>query len=91
MLFPRLLAIALARQSCLYPLFLARFQIKRVSLDLFDNVLGLDLSLEAAQGIFQRLTLLHLNFCQSKHPHSDPVGLSNLYSLRPLSQAARMS
>jgi hypothetical protein len=46
------LPVSLAGQRLLYPLFLARLQIKRVPFDLFDNVLLLDLTLEPAKGIF---------------------------------------
>ena len=47
-----LLACALARQRFLYPLFLAGFQVKRVTLYFLNNVLLLYLPLEATQGIF---------------------------------------
>jgi hypothetical protein len=67
-LFP----VSFARQSLFDTLFLARLQVKGVTLDLLDNVLCLDLTLEAAQGVFYRLALLNLYFCQLKqHPQTD--------------------
>ena len=65
--FPNLLAIALASQRFFHALLLAWFQIERVTLDLFDNVFGLDFALEAAQGIFERFTFLNSNLCQGKY------------------------
>jgi len=57
--FPaRLFPVALAGQRTLDPRFLSRLQIEGVSLDLLDNVLLLDLSLEAAKSILERLTIL---------------------------------
>jgi hypothetical protein len=38
-----------------------------VPLDLLDDVLLLDLSLEAAKGVFQRFALLKLYFSQTKY------------------------
>jgi len=42
------LSVALAGQRLLYTLFFARFQVVRVTLHLFDDVLLLHLALEAA-------------------------------------------
>src|SRR5580693_8906417 len=67
LLFPNLLAIALASQRFFHTLLLAWFQIERVTLDLFDNVFGLDFALETAQGIFERFTFLNSNLCQGKY------------------------
>ena len=39
-----------------------------VLLDFLDDVLGLDLALEAAKSIFQRLALLNYNFCHAYSP-----------------------
>lgn len=58
LLFAGFLTIAFARQSFLHAAFLAGFQIKGMPLDFFDNVLLLDFSFEAAQGIFKRFSLL---------------------------------
>jgi hypothetical protein len=38
-----------------------------MALHFLDNVLLLDFSLEPAQGVFQRLALLKLYFCQTKY------------------------
>jgi len=43
-----LFAISLAGQSLLDSLFLTWFQVKGMPFDFFDNVFGLDLSLETA-------------------------------------------
>jgi len=47
-----LLSVSLASQRLLGSFLLARLQVKRVPFHLFDNVLLLDLTLEAAKGIF---------------------------------------
>ncbi len=63
-----LLAIALASERFFDTLLLAGFQIEGMTLDLFDDVLGLHLALEAAQGIFKRFTFLYTNLCHGgKH------------------------
>jgi hypothetical protein len=59
-----LLPVALARQRFLGPLLLSGLQIKRMALDLFDDVLLLDLPLEAPQSAFERLALLDMDFSQ---------------------------
>ena len=51
-------------------LLLARFQVEGVFLDFLDDVFLLDLSLETAQSIFDRFTILNSNFRQSIHPQS---------------------
>ena len=67
LLFPNLLAIAFASERFFYALLLAWLQVKGVTLDLFDNVFGLNFALEAAQGIFERFTFLNSNLCQGKY------------------------
>jgi len=62
-----LLSVSLASQRLLGPFLLAGLQVERVPFDLFDNVLLLDLTLEAAKGVFQRLALLQLYFSQLKN------------------------
>ncbi len=62
-----LLAITLASERFFYTLLLAWFQIKGVTLDLFDDVFGLYFALETAQGILERFTFLNSNFCQGKN------------------------
>ena len=62
------LAIALARQRCLDPLLLTGLQIKRVPLNLLDNVFLHDLALEASERAFERFTILHLDFGQLDQP-----------------------
>jgi hypothetical protein len=53
-----LLPVPLAGKRCLNPLFLARLQIERMPLDLFNDVFLLHFSFEAAEGVFQRFPLL---------------------------------
>jgi hypothetical protein len=59
-----LLAIALSCKRRLDTLLLTRFQIKCVTLDLLDDVLLKDLSLEAPESAIQALTSVQLNFSQ---------------------------
>jgi hypothetical protein len=66
LLLADLLAIAFAGERFFDALLLPWFQIKRVTLDLFDNVLGLNFALETAQGILERFTFLDSNLCHSK-------------------------
>ena len=61
-----LFAISLAGQSLLDSLFLTWFQVKGMPFDFFDNVFGLDLSLETAQGVLYRFALLQFYVCQLK-------------------------
>ena len=61
-----LLPVTFAGQRLLDPFLLTRLQVIGVSLDFLDNVLLLDLTLEAAKGVFQCFTLLKLYFCQKK-------------------------
>jgi hypothetical protein len=49
---------AFSRQGLLHPTFRPRFQVIGMPLDLFDDVLRLDLALESSQGILDGLTLL---------------------------------
>src|SRR5215471_14322605 len=60
-----LLPVAFAGQRLLGPELLTRLQVKGVSFDLFNNVLLLDLTLEATKGVFQSFALLKLYFCQT--------------------------
>jgi hypothetical protein len=59
-----LLTIPFASQGRLDPLFFPRFQIKGMFLDFLDDVLLLNLSLKAAQRVFQRFAFLQSYFCQ---------------------------
>jgi hypothetical protein len=62
-----LLPVSLTGQRLLSPQLLSRLQVEGVPFDLLDDVLLLDLSLEAATGVFQRFALLKLNFSQMKY------------------------
>ena len=53
---------ALSRQSLFDSFLFARLQVEGVLLNLFDDVLLLDLALEAAEGIFDRLALVQSHF-----------------------------
>jgi hypothetical protein len=69
---PALFPVPFASQCLLDPFLLARLQVKGVPFDLFDDVLGLYLTLEAAEGIFDGFALLNLHFCQLEiHPQTD--------------------
>ena len=63
--FTCLLATAFARQRFLSALLLTRLQVKRMTLNLLDDVLLLDFALEPTQGIFEGLSLLDPDFCQN--------------------------
>ena len=62
--FASFFAIPLACQSGLHAALLTGLQIVGVTLDFLDDVLLLDLSLEAAQRVLERLAFLYTNFCQ---------------------------
>ena len=67
LLFASLLAVPLARQSCLDATLLAGLQIVGVTLHFLDDVLLLYLPLEPAQRIFQRFAFLNANLSQGFH------------------------
>ena len=74
-----LFSSTLSRQSLLHSPPLAGLQVIRVTLYVPNDVLRLNLALEAAEGILQRFALLQSNFCQTKkHPQTYPVGLVKL-------------
>ena len=60
----RFLPISFARQSFFYTAFFTGLEIERVPLDFLDDVLLLDLSFEAAKGVFQWFALLESYFSQ---------------------------
>ena len=64
LLLARFFTIAFTRQGFLHTAFFTGLEIKRVPLDFLDDVLLLDFSLEAAQGIFQGFSLLEPDFSQ---------------------------
>ena len=59
-----LLAIAFASKRFFDTLLLARLQVEGVTLDLFDDVFGLDLPLEAAKCVLQLHAFLYSNLRQ---------------------------
>ena len=63
-----LLAIAFARQCLLDSLLLTRLQIESVPLDVLDDVLLEDLTLEAFERALQTLAIVDLNFSQRNPP-----------------------
>ncbi len=73
-----LLPVAFAGKRLLDPFLLTWLQVERVSLDLFNNVLLLDLTLEAAKGVLNRLTLLKFHFCQTKNTSRPSTNLPPL-------------
>jgi hypothetical protein len=78
-------AQALARQSLLDPLLFARFQEKRVLLDVFDDVFLLNLALEAPQGALEGFPLIQDHFRQSFTTSFDTAGIP----YRPLAMLSR--
>lgn len=68
MVVPGLFAGSFPRQGRFDSLFLSWLQIKGMLFDFLDDVLLLHLSLEAAEGAFQRLSLLKSNFSQRQTP-----------------------
>jgi hypothetical protein len=64
------LAAAFAGQSLLHALLFTGLQIERMLLDFLDNVFRLNSPLEAAQGVFQGLSILETNFCQINYTSS---------------------
>jgi len=73
-LFTSLLAIPLARQSCFNAFLFTGFQVVGVTLDFLNNVFLLNLSLEPAKSIFERLAFLYANLCQRIPPPNLPWG-----------------
>ncbi len=76
LLFACLLAISLAGKRLFDALAFTWLQIKGVTLDFLDDVLLLNLPLEATQSIFERLTFLHSNFCQLTDTSKLPNGVN---------------
>jgi hypothetical protein len=65
--FSTLFSSTLSCQGFFHTLLLARFEVKRVTPDLLDDVFLLHLAFEATQRVFEGLALLQSNFCQSNH------------------------
>ena len=66
--FPaRLLPVSFTGQSLFSPQLLTRLEVKGVTLHFFNDVLLLDLTLEAAKGVLEGFTLLKFYFCQTKY------------------------
>jgi hypothetical protein len=59
-----LLAASFASKRFLHPLLLAWLQVKGVTLHFLDDVILLDLPLEAAKRVFEGFSLLSANFRQ---------------------------
>jgi len=67
LLFARLLAAALTRQSFFHPLPFAGLQVERVTFYLFYDVLGLYLPLKPTKSILEGFPLLKPNFSQADY------------------------
>ena len=65
-----LFAETLTRESFLGATLFPRLHVVAVLLDFLDDVLRLDFSLEAPEGILQRFALLNDNFCHAYSPPS---------------------
>jgi len=66
--FACFLAVSLACQGFLGAAFLARFQVKGVTLDLLDDVFLLYLAFEPTKRVFQGFALLDPYLCQPDTP-----------------------
>jgi len=75
LLFTSFLAIPLARQSCFDATLLTGLQVVGVTLDFLDDVLLLNLALEPAQRILERLAFLNTNLSQKNPPPNLPERL----------------
>src|ERR1039458_9239653 len=84
LLFTSLLAIPLARQSCLDAALFTGLQVVGVTFHLFDDVLLLYLPLKPAQRIFERLAFLYANLCQKIPPPNLPWGPSRILEIQDL-------
>jgi hypothetical protein len=62
---PALFPVSLTGKRLLDPQLLARLQVKRMPLDLFNDVFLLHLALESPEGVFQSFTVLESYFCQT--------------------------
>jgi hypothetical protein len=82
LLFTSLLAIPLPCKRCFYALLLTGLQVVGVTLDFFDDVFLLNLTLEPAQCIFERLAFLYTNLCQVYPPPNLPMWQSQEYLTR---------
>jgi len=66
--FACFLSAAFSRQGFFHTLFLARFQIKGMSLYFLNDVFLLYLAFKAAQCVLKGLALLNPNLCQLHTP-----------------------
>ena len=67
LLFACFLAGTLACQRLFYALLFTGFQVKGVTFHFLDDVLGLYLTLEATQSVFERFAFLQSDFCQRNY------------------------
>ena len=68
LLFSSFFAATLPSQRFFYTLLFARFQIKRMPFDFFNDVFLLHLAFKAPQGILEGFALLQSNFRQRTTP-----------------------
>ncbi len=64
-----LLAVALAGESFFGATLFTRFQVKRMPLDLLNDVFLLYFTFEPSQSAFERLAILQMDFCQLEIHH----------------------
>jgi hypothetical protein len=64
-----LLAIPLAGESFFRTALFPGFQVKRMPLDLFNDILLLYFTFEPSQSAFKRLAILQMDFCQLRIHH----------------------
>ena len=68
-----LLAIPLAGESFFGAALFPGFQVKRMPLDLFNDVFLLYFTFEPSQSAFERLAILQMDFCQLEIHHLPEV------------------
>ena len=75
LLFTSFFTVALACQRFFHPFLFARLEVKGMTLHFLNDVLLLDFTLEAPQGVLEGFTLLNANFRQTGNtPNLVPNG-----------------
>ena len=72
LLFTSLLTIPLARQRFFHAALFTGLQVEGMTLDFFNDIFLLNLTLKPAQRIFKRFAFLHANLCQCSTPPNRP-------------------
>jgi hypothetical protein len=78
---PALFAAAFPSQGLLGPAFVSGFHVEAVFLDVLDDIFLLHLTLEAPQGVLDRLAILHPDFGQNSLTLLDAVCAERSFSV----------